>query len=199
MGRPHLPDRRAEGARGTGRIRPGARPAASGGPRRCRRPAFEASLGAYSGAEPPGSNAVISLAFYIHFCDYMDEVGRGLGRTERAVHYAQLARTLRKAFIANHWDASQFSPADPTAPTAAPCRVGALGTVRPRSAGWCAASVPDGDASPREAGQPGPGLPAAALLAVPGQVRGEGEDRGEGDEGADGTPAHLDVGAGAEP
>lgn len=68
---------------------------------------FEASLGAYSGAESPGSNAVISLAFYIHFCDYMDEVGRGLGRTERAAHYAQLARTLRKAFIANYWDASQ--------------------------------------------------------------------------------------------
>lgn len=68
---------------------------------------FEASLGAYSGAEPPGSNAVISLAFYIHFCDYMDEVGHRLGRTERATHYAQLARTLRKAFIANYWDASQ--------------------------------------------------------------------------------------------
>ncbi|GAA3841518.1 hypothetical protein GCM10022403_087150 [Streptomyces coacervatus] len=68
---------------------------------------FEASLGAYSGAESPGSNAVISLAFYIHFCDYMDEVGRGLGRTERAAHYANLARTLRKAFIANYWDAAQ--------------------------------------------------------------------------------------------
>ncbi|MFF3334905.1 alpha-L-rhamnosidase C-terminal domain-containing protein [Streptomyces sp. NPDC002888] len=68
---------------------------------------FEASLGAYSGAEAPGSNAVISLAFYIHFCDYMDEVGRRLGRTQRAAHYAQLARTLRKAFIANHWDAAK--------------------------------------------------------------------------------------------
>ncbi|MFI0735943.1 family 78 glycoside hydrolase catalytic domain [Streptomyces sp. NPDC021225] len=68
---------------------------------------FEASLGAYSGAEPPGSNAVISLAFYIHFCDYMDEVGRRLGRTERAAHYTKLARTLRKAFIANYWDTSQ--------------------------------------------------------------------------------------------
>ncbi|MGW1560866.1 family 78 glycoside hydrolase catalytic domain [Streptomyces sp. NPDC002144] len=68
---------------------------------------FEASLGAYSGAEAPGSNAVISLAFYIHFCDYMDEVGRGLGRTERAAHYAGLARTLRKAFIANYWDSGQ--------------------------------------------------------------------------------------------
>ncbi|WP_240512528.1 family 78 glycoside hydrolase catalytic domain [Streptomyces griseoruber] len=68
---------------------------------------FEASLGAYSGAEAPGSNAVISLAFYIHFCDYMDEVGRLLGRTGRAAHYARLARTLRKAFIANYWDASQ--------------------------------------------------------------------------------------------
>ncbi|MEU3781964.1 family 78 glycoside hydrolase catalytic domain [Streptomyces sp900129855] len=68
---------------------------------------FAASLGAYSGAEPPGSNAVISLAFYIHFCDYMDEVGRRLGRTERAAHYAELARTLRRAFIANYWDASQ--------------------------------------------------------------------------------------------
>lgn len=68
---------------------------------------FEASLGAYSGAEPPGSNAVISLAFYIHFCDYMDEVGRGLGRTGRAAHYAKLAGTLRKAFIAHYWDASQ--------------------------------------------------------------------------------------------
>ncbi|MEU6372499.1 family 78 glycoside hydrolase catalytic domain [Streptomyces sp. NPDC046909] len=68
---------------------------------------FEASLGAYSGAESPGSNAVISLAFYIHFCDYMDEVGRILGRTERAAHYAQLARILRKAFIANYWDAEQ--------------------------------------------------------------------------------------------
>ncbi|WP_425247932.1 family 78 glycoside hydrolase catalytic domain [Streptomyces sp. NEAU-NA10] len=67
---------------------------------------FEASLGAYSGAESPGSNAVISLAFYIHFCDYMDEVGRRLGRTGRAAHYARLARTLRKAFIANYWDAS---------------------------------------------------------------------------------------------
>ncbi|MFF0160558.1 family 78 glycoside hydrolase catalytic domain [Streptomyces sp. NPDC005263] len=68
---------------------------------------FEASLGAYSGAESPGSNAVISLAFYIHFCDYMDEVGRRLGRTERAAHYAKLAGTLRKAFIANYWDPSQ--------------------------------------------------------------------------------------------
>ncbi|GGW50726.1 family 78 glycoside hydrolase catalytic domain [Streptomyces galilaeus] len=68
---------------------------------------FEASLGAYSGAESPGSNAVISLAFYIHFCDYMDEVGRGLGRTGRATHYAKLARTLRKAFIANYWDTSK--------------------------------------------------------------------------------------------
>ncbi|UGQ11332.1 glycoside hydrolase family 78 protein [Yinghuangia sp. ASG 101] len=67
---------------------------------------FEAALGAYSGAEAKGSNAVISLAFYIHFCDYMDEIGRRLGRTERAVHYAQLARTLRMAFIANYWDAS---------------------------------------------------------------------------------------------
>lgn len=67
---------------------------------------FEASLGAYSGAEKPGSNAVISLAFYIYFCDYMDEVGRGLGRTGRAAHYAKLARTLRKAYIANYWDAS---------------------------------------------------------------------------------------------
>ncbi|MFI9832307.1 family 78 glycoside hydrolase catalytic domain [Streptomyces sp. NPDC051913] len=65
---------------------------------------FEASLGAYSGAEPPGSNAVISLAFYVHFCDYMDKVGRFLGRSQRAAHYAQLARTLRRAFIANHWD-----------------------------------------------------------------------------------------------
>ncbi|AXG82023.1 hydrolase [Streptomyces paludis] len=68
---------------------------------------FEASLGAYSGAESPGSNAVISLAFYIHFCDYMDEVGRGLGRTGRASYYAKLARTLRKAFVANYWDAGQ--------------------------------------------------------------------------------------------
>ncbi|MFC8430449.1 family 78 glycoside hydrolase catalytic domain [Streptomyces sp. NPDC057253] len=68
---------------------------------------FEASLGAYSGAEPPGSNAVISLAFYIHFCDYMDEVGSRLGRTERAAHYARLAGTLRKAFIANYWDPSK--------------------------------------------------------------------------------------------
>ncbi|MFF7534412.1 family 78 glycoside hydrolase catalytic domain [Streptomyces bobili] len=68
---------------------------------------FEASLGAYSGAESPGSNAVISLAFYIHFCDYMDEVGRGLGRTERAAHYTTLARTLRKAFITHYWDASE--------------------------------------------------------------------------------------------
>ncbi|GKQ41494.1 glycoside hydrolase family 78 protein [Streptomyces sp. A012304] len=66
---------------------------------------FEASLGAYSGAESPGSNAVISLAFYIHFCDYMDEVGRLLGRTGRAAHYARLARTLRRAFIAHYWDA----------------------------------------------------------------------------------------------
>ena len=55
----------------------------------------------------PGSNAVISLAFYIHFCDYMDEVGRRLGRTERAAHYAKLARTLRRAFIANYWDAAK--------------------------------------------------------------------------------------------
>ncbi|MEU6352933.1 family 78 glycoside hydrolase catalytic domain [Streptomyces sp. NPDC047072] len=67
---------------------------------------FEASLGAYSGAEAPGSNAVISLAFYVRFCDYMDEVGRKLGRRERAAHYARLARTLRKAFVANYWDAS---------------------------------------------------------------------------------------------
>ncbi|WP_307839393.1 family 78 glycoside hydrolase catalytic domain [Streptomyces sp. MBT97] len=68
---------------------------------------FEASLGAYSGAENPGSNAVISLAYYIYFCDYMDEVGRHIGRTERAAHYAKLARTLRKAFIENYWDADQ--------------------------------------------------------------------------------------------
>ncbi|MGY0064274.1 family 78 glycoside hydrolase catalytic domain [Streptomyces sp. LZ34] len=68
---------------------------------------FEASLGAYSGAEAPGSNAVISLAFYIHFCDYMDEVGHRLGHTERAAHYAKLARALRKAFITNYWDASK--------------------------------------------------------------------------------------------
>ncbi|MFD9042149.1 family 78 glycoside hydrolase catalytic domain [Streptomyces bottropensis] len=68
---------------------------------------FEASLGAYSGAESPGSNAVISLAFYIHFCDYMDEVGRKVGRSRRAAHYARLASTLRKAFIANYWDASK--------------------------------------------------------------------------------------------
>jgi len=68
---------------------------------------FTASLGAYSGAEAPGDNAVISLAFYIHFCDYMDEVGRHLGRTERALHYAKLARTLRKAFIANYWDGGE--------------------------------------------------------------------------------------------
>ncbi|MFF5147584.1 family 78 glycoside hydrolase catalytic domain [Streptomyces sp. NPDC013157] len=68
---------------------------------------FEASLGAYSGTESPGSNAVISLAFYIRFCDYMDEVGRRLGRTERAAHYAQLAHTLRKAFIASYWDTAQ--------------------------------------------------------------------------------------------
>ncbi|BBC31473.1 Hydrolase [Streptomyces graminofaciens] len=68
---------------------------------------FEASLGAYSGAESPGSNAVISLAFYVHFCDYMDEVGRMIGRKRRAAHYARLARTLRKAFIANYWDAAK--------------------------------------------------------------------------------------------
>ncbi|MEU1553576.1 family 78 glycoside hydrolase catalytic domain [Streptomyces scabiei] len=68
---------------------------------------FEAALGAYSGAESPGSNAVISLAFYIHFCDYMDEVGHRLGRTGRADHYAKLARTLRRAFVANYWDASK--------------------------------------------------------------------------------------------
>ncbi|MFF4259911.1 alpha-L-rhamnosidase C-terminal domain-containing protein [Streptomyces sp. NPDC001663] len=37
----------------------------------------------------------------------MDEVGRALGRTERASHYAMSARTLRKAFIANYWDAAQ--------------------------------------------------------------------------------------------
>ena len=65
---------------------------------------FEAALGAYSGAEPKGSNAVISLAYYIHFCDYMAEVGKMIGRTERAAHYGKLAKTLRKAFIANYWD-----------------------------------------------------------------------------------------------
>ncbi|MFF5139375.1 alpha-L-rhamnosidase C-terminal domain-containing protein [Streptomyces sp. NPDC013157] len=70
---------------------------------------FEASLGAYSGAEAPGSNAVISLAFSIHFGDYMDEIGRALGRSERAAHYARLAGTLRRAFIADYWDAAQGS------------------------------------------------------------------------------------------
>ncbi|MER6562033.1 family 78 glycoside hydrolase catalytic domain [Streptomyces sp. NPDC001027] len=65
---------------------------------------FTASLGAYSGAEAPGDNAVISLAFYIHFCDYMDEVGELLGKTSRARHYRTLAGTLRRAFIANYWD-----------------------------------------------------------------------------------------------
>ncbi|MFH9089879.1 alpha-L-rhamnosidase C-terminal domain-containing protein [Streptomyces sp. NPDC017673] len=65
---------------------------------------FEASLGAYSGAESPGSNAVISLAFYVHFCDYMDRVGRLIGRERRAAHYARLARPLRSAFIAHYWD-----------------------------------------------------------------------------------------------
>jgi alpha-L-rhamnosidase len=37
----------------------------------------------------------------------MDEVGRMIGRERRAAHYAQLAGTLRKAFIANYWDASK--------------------------------------------------------------------------------------------
>ncbi|MEU0117609.1 hypothetical protein ABZ137_28950 [Streptomyces bobili] len=37
----------------------------------------------------------------------MDEVGRGLGRTERAAHYVKLARTLRKAFITHYWNASK--------------------------------------------------------------------------------------------
>ncbi|WP_338682668.1 family 78 glycoside hydrolase catalytic domain [Streptomyces acidiscabies] len=70
---------------------------------------FEASLGAYSGAEAPGSNAVISLAFYIHFCDYMTQVGDLLGRRQRAAYYRELVRTLRKAFIANYWDGAQFT------------------------------------------------------------------------------------------
>jgi alpha-L-rhamnosidase len=37
----------------------------------------------------------------------MDEVGRMIGRKRRAAHYARLARTLRKAFIANYWDAAK--------------------------------------------------------------------------------------------
>ncbi|MFC9535984.1 family 78 glycoside hydrolase catalytic domain [Streptomyces sp. NPDC056975] len=65
---------------------------------------FKAALGAYSGAESAGNHAVISLAFYIHFCDYMVEVGGILGRTARAKYYQQLADTLRRAFIANYWD-----------------------------------------------------------------------------------------------
>ncbi|MER6976810.1 family 78 glycoside hydrolase catalytic domain [Streptomyces carpinensis] len=70
---------------------------------------FNAALGAYSGAESAGSNAVISLAFYIHFCDYMVEVGGILGRTSRAAHYKNLSRNLRRAFIANYWDATSGS------------------------------------------------------------------------------------------
>ncbi|MPY30267.1 Bacterial alpha-L-rhamnosidase [Streptomyces adustus] len=70
---------------------------------------FTAALGAYSGAESAGSNAVISLAFYVHFCDYMVEIGTLLGRTERASHYKDLARTLRKAFVTNYWNATSNS------------------------------------------------------------------------------------------
>jgi alpha-L-rhamnosidase len=64
-----------------------------------------ASLGAYSGAEAAGSNAVISQQFYIYFADYMARVGRRIGQNERADHYAALARTLRKSFVGKYWDA----------------------------------------------------------------------------------------------
>ncbi|MFE7331835.1 family 78 glycoside hydrolase catalytic domain [Streptomyces sp. NPDC057565] len=70
---------------------------------------FNAALGAYSGAESGGSNAVISLAFYIHFCDYMVEVGTLLGRNKRASYYKGLAKTLRKAFIINYWNIASGS------------------------------------------------------------------------------------------
>ncbi|MFE7392532.1 family 78 glycoside hydrolase catalytic domain [Streptomyces sp. NPDC057582] len=70
---------------------------------------FKAALGAYSGAESAGNNAVISLAFYIHFCDYMVEIGKILGRTGRAAYYKNLGETLRRAFIANYWDATSGS------------------------------------------------------------------------------------------
>ena len=65
---------------------------------------FNASLGAYSGAEPAGSNAVISQQFYIHFADYMARVGRMLGKDERADYYAEKARVLRKSFVDKYWD-----------------------------------------------------------------------------------------------
>ncbi len=65
---------------------------------------FNASLGAYSGAESGGSNAVISLQMYIRFCDYMAQVGRMIGETGKATGYADKASTLRKAFVRKYWD-----------------------------------------------------------------------------------------------
>ena len=65
---------------------------------------FNASLGAYSGAEPAGSNAVISQQFYIYFADYMARVGRMIGKHERADYYAEKARVLRKSFVEKYWD-----------------------------------------------------------------------------------------------
>ncbi|MFJ6569065.1 alpha-L-rhamnosidase C-terminal domain-containing protein [Streptomyces sp. NPDC091292] len=67
---------------------------------------FRAALGAYSGAESGGDNSVISLAFYIRFCDYMVDVRELLGRTAKVAHYRKLAATLRRAFIAHYWDAA---------------------------------------------------------------------------------------------
>ena len=63
-----------------------------------------ASLGAYSGAEPAGSNAVISQQFYIYFADYMARVGRMIGKHERAAYYAEKAKVLRKSFVEKYWD-----------------------------------------------------------------------------------------------
>ena len=91
---------------------------------------FNASLGAYSGAEPAGSNAVISQQFYIYFADYMARVGRMIGKNERADHYAELAK--RCASRSSTSTGTRNSATSPRA--ASPAR-----TPWPSSSGSCPA------------------------------------------------------------
>ncbi|MBK6017589.1 alpha-L-rhamnosidase C-terminal domain-containing protein [Streptomyces sp. MBT53] len=64
---------------------------------------FEASLGEYSAAGDTGSNAVISLQFYIHFADHMHRVCTMLGEPD-ADAYQRLSAELRRVFLRRYWD-----------------------------------------------------------------------------------------------
>ncbi|MEU4227026.1 family 78 glycoside hydrolase catalytic domain [Nonomuraea sp. NPDC026600] len=64
---------------------------------------FEAALGEYSAAGDAGSNAVISLQFYVHFADYLHRVGKMLGEPA-AEDCLRLAGDLRRAFVRRYWD-----------------------------------------------------------------------------------------------